>query len=331
MKKNIKLLGALIMIVSMVMLLAACNGNGDNGAETNSVNREVTIDITGAANGETAPPTQDRDGNAITLPETISTIISTAPSNTEILVALGFGGQIIYADQNSADVAGINPDFAVLDMMALDAEFILDAQPDVVFASVMSRGGGEDPLSAISDAGITVIYIPTSISIAEITEDIRFIAAVMDARDAGETIIADMQSEIDAVRYIGAAIPDEERRTVYFEISPAPWMFSFGSGTFLQEMLEIIGAINIFADQESWFGPSDEQILGANPDVILTSTDWMEDASGEIAARPGWDAITAVQNGDISIIDANSSNRPTHNITRALREMAQAIYPDLFS
>jgi iron complex transport system substrate-binding protein len=170
--------------------------------------------------------------------------------------------------------------------------------------------------------------IPSSTSIEGIKEDILFIAAVMGVNAEGEEIIAEMEREIDAIRAIGNAITN--KRTVYFEISPAPWMFSFGSNTFLNEMIELLGATNIFADQNGWIPVSEEVLLELDPDVILTSTDFIPDPIGEIKGRPGFDALTAVQNGDVFTINTAASNRPSHNITRAMKEIAEAVFPEYF-
>ena len=271
----------------------------------------------------------DRDGFPFTPPETVNTIISIGPSNTEVLVALGFGDAIIQTDRFSADVAGIAEEIATLDMMALDLERIIYLEPCIVFVTGMTRAHGEDdPLAAVSALGITVAYMPSSASIAAIKEDILFIAAVVDALPAGEAIVADMTEEIEFFRQLGESVT--ERRTVYFEISPAPFMFSFGSGTFLHEMIELVGAVNVFGDREGWLGVSDEVLLALDPDVILTSTDFLDDPIGEIKGRSGWDTLTAVQNGDVFRISTGASNRPNHNIVIALREIAAAIHPDGF-
>ena len=270
----------------------------------------------------------DREGFPITLPDEINTIISIGPSNTEILVALGFGDKIIVTDAFSDNVEGIAYGISVLDMMALDAEFIINAQPDIIFVTGMTRVGGEDPLSLVSNVGISVIYMPHGTSLEDIIEDIRFIAAVMGAEAAGEDIIANMQAEIDEIRRIGETI--STRRTVYFEISPAPWMVSFGSGTFLNEMIEIVGAENVFGEQEGWISVSDEVILTLNPDVILTSVNFLDDPIADIMNRAGFNVITAVQNGHVFQIDTDASNRPSHNVTRALREIAEAVFPEYF-
>jgi iron complex transport system substrate-binding protein len=272
----------------------------------------------------------DREGYTVNLPETISSIVSIGPPVTEILVALGFGSQIISADMFSSDVYGIAEGISVLDMMALDAEFIINLQPDVIFVTGMTRfPGQEDPLGIVSRFGIPVVFIPVSADISGIILDILFISEVMGAEETGKLIVYNMESEIAAVRRIAEGIAD--RRTVYFEISPAPWLYSSGSGTYLAEMLGIAGANNVLADFEGWMPLSDELILMLNPDVILTSTDFLDDPLAEIAGRPGWHTVTAVQNGDIFYICANASSRPNHNIILAIRQIAHAVYPEYFA
>jgi iron complex transport system substrate-binding protein len=286
----------------------------------------------GSAAETVSPPApvidKDREGNTITLPDSIDRIISMGPSNTEVLVALGFEDIIIAADSYSSNIDGLKKDIPLFSMMSPDGEQIINLEPDVIFVTGMSKAGGDDPYKVVADAGICVVYMPSSSSIEGICEDIRYLSVVMGAVSRGDEIITGMTREIETIRTVCSAIA--EKRSVYFEIGAAPYMYSFGKGVFLNEMLEIIGAINIFADQEKWISVADEAILDANPDVILTSVNYIEDPVGEIKARPGWDRLTAVQNGDVYYIDTDSSNRPSHNIIIALKEMAVAVYPDKF-
>ena len=93
-------------------------------------------------------------------------------------------------------------------------------------------------------------------------------------------------------------------------------------------MIEIIGAKNIFENEEGWISPTAEAIIDANPDVILTNVNYVENPTEEIMSRTGWENITAVKDKAVYSIDANSSSRPTQNIIKALKEMAKAVYPD---
>ena len=256
------------------------------------------------------------------------TILSMGPSNTEILVALGFGDDIIAVDGFSADVPGLNPGLPTFDMMALDAEQVIALAPDLIFATGLTQVGGVDPFAPVAAAGIEVIHVPTSASIAEIQADIRFIALVMEAEAAGEAILVEMDWEITELLALVAEVITP--RTVYFEIGAPPFLFSFGHGVFLHEMIELIGAVNVFADQNAWFSVADEAVLAANPDVILTNVGYIPDPVGDILDRAGWATITAVAEGRVYFIDPDASSRPSHHIVRALWEMARAVYPELF-
>ncbi|MCL2401154.1 MAG: ABC transporter substrate-binding protein [Oscillospiraceae bacterium] len=333
-----KRITALFLMVIMIAVIAACAAdNAPAEVQPTQPTEAPTEAPTDTENGgdiddepELPAPVIDRDreGNPIVLPETIERIISMGPSNTEVLVALGFADRIVATDAFSDNIDGIDPSIAIFSMMDPDGEQIIYLQPDVIFVTGMTRVGADDPFRIVADAGICVIFIPSSTSIEGIKEDIRFMAAVMGAEAIGEELIEDMETAIDEVRQMAATIT--ERRTVYFEISPAPWMVSFGAGTFLNEMLEIVGVENIFADEEGWISVADEFLLAANPDVILTSVNFIDDPIEDIVNRPGWGGITAVQNGDVFRICTDASNRPSHNIVIALREMASAIYPEVF-
>ena len=108
-------------------------------------------------------------------------------------------------------------------------------------------------------------------------------------------------------------------------------MYSFGTGVFLNEMIELIGAENILAAQEGWLGVEEESVVQANPDVILTNVNYIDDPVQEIKDRSGWDVLTAVQNGAVYYIDNMASSLPDQNVIKALEQMAKAIYPEYYN
>ena len=274
--------------------------------------------------------TMDRAGAPITLPAKVERIISMAPSTTEVLIDLGLADKIIAADTNTQKDGLLKQDIPYFNMMKPDAEKLIALKPDVVFISGMSNAKGNTPFSPLIDAGICVINIPSSSSIEAVYFDIAYIAAVVKQEAKGAKIIANMKKEIEAVRKKGAAIAQDKKKTVYFEIGAAPHMYSLGTGTFINEMIEIIGAQNILADQKSWVSVSDEMVLAKNPDVILTNVSYITNPSDEIMARSGWASLKAVKSKKVFGIDTNSSSRPNHNIIKALKEMAKAVYPEIY-
>ena len=274
--------------------------------------------------------TMDRAGTQITLPANVERIISMAPSTTEVLIDLGLADKIIAADTNTQKDGLLKQDIPYFNMMKPDAEKLIALKPDVVFISGMSNAKGNTPFSPLIDAGICVINIPSSSSIEAVYLDIAYIAAAVKQEEKGAKIIANMKKEIEAVRKKGAAISQDKKKTVYFEIGAAPHMYSLGTGTFINEMIEIIGAQNILADQKSWIAVSDEMVLAKNPDVILTNVSYIPNPIDEIMARSGWASLKAVKGKKVFGIDTNSSSRPNHNIIKALKEMAKAVYPEIY-
>lgn len=270
----------------------------------------------------------DREGNKFNLPKKVNTIISTAPSNTEILVNLGLADKLIAIDKYSADIKGLDSDLPKIDFRSPDAETLVGLKPDIIIASGHNKSGNEDPFAAVKEAGIEVIYIPVSSSIEDIYKDINFIANVTDTEKKGTEIVDNMKNEINSIKEIGNTITN--KKNVYFEIGSTPSLYSFGNGTFLNEMIELIGARNILENEKSWISPSDEIILKANPDVIFTNES-TENIVDSIKTRDGWNNITGVKENKIFVIDKNSSSRPSQNITKALKEMAKAVYPEKYT
>lgn len=272
----------------------------------------------------------DREGNEVTIPTKLERIISAVPSNTEVLVELGVGDKLVGVDKYSEGIEGLDEKLPKMDMNNPDAEAIIALEPDIIIASGHNKvGSAEDPYKAIVDAGIPVVYIPSSDSIDGIYKDIEFMASLVDKEKKGEEIISSMKEEIAKYEKLGKTV--KEKKKVYFEIGPAPDLFTLGNSTFINEMIEIIGAENIFKDQEGWIPPTEESIIDANPDVILTTVNYVEDATGEILARDGWEDITAIKNKDVYYIDSNSASRPSHHILKALEEMSKVVYPDVFN
>ncbi|UTC75616.1 ABC transporter substrate-binding protein [Treponema sp. OMZ 792] len=274
--------------------------------------------------------TMDRAGASITLPAKVEKIVSMAPSTTEILIDLGVAGKIIAADTNTQKDGLLKQDIPYFDMMKPDAEKLIALKPDVVFISGMSNAKGNTPFSPLTDAGICVINIPSASSIEAIYLDIAYIAAVVKQDKNGAKIIANMKKEIEAVRKKGASIAQDKKKKVYFEIGAAPYMYSLGTDTFIHEMIEIIGAQNILADQKKWVAVSDEMVLAKDPDVIVTNVNYIPNPIDEIMARSGWASLKAVKGKQVFAVDNNSSSRPNHNIIKALKEMAKAVYPEVY-
>ena len=315
MKMKRRLISLLVLCI-LLLVLCACGGQPVSSQPPQ---------------GSPSLPTVDPSGASISIPENIDSIVVLAPSIAETVVALGLGDKIIGYDLNSVGLAGLPENVPTFDTVSPDVERLVALAPDVLLVSSLSLYDQEAPYQPLINAGVCVICVPTSESIDGVKRDITFLAAAFSVPEAGQAILDGLNAELDALAATAAAIPESERRSVYFEISAAPYMYSTGGGTYLDEMITLIGGVNVLAGENGWISVEGETVVAANPDVIFTNVNYLDDPVAEILGRDGWAGVTAIVNSDVYYIDNMASSLPNQNIVVALRQMAEALYPDCFT
>ncbi len=280
----------------------------------------------------------DPSGNAITLPENVEKIVTMSPSSTQFVIDLGLGDKIVACDTYSiVDYAdGLSEDVAAFDMMTPDNEQLVALSPDLILTTGMSYAGGEDVYSAVKEAGICVADIPSESSIQEIQDNLLFIGTAVGAAEEAQAIVDDMKETIAQIEEIGAAIPEEEKKTVLYEISTPsadyPTLYTCGANTYIDEMISLVGAVSVTGDQDAdWIAVSEEEAIAMNPDVIFTTDTYTPDVVATLLGLSGWENVTAVVDEAVYELDANAINRPNQHIVSAMVEMGQILYPDAFA
>ena len=332
-----KLLSVVLAVVTTLAMATGCAKLNDikDMAEESDFSGLVSVgqDIVEEVNIE--KPTQDRAGNAITVPDNVEKIVSMAPSTTQVLIELGLGDKIVGIDTNSAAFADQLPaGVAQFDMMAPDNEAIAALTPDIVFTSGMSSVGGTSPFQSLVDSGICVADIPTPSSIEGVCDDIKFIGTCVGKGAEGLAYAKGLTVFMEGIEEYAKTIPEGEQKTVLVMMNvPSaeyPTIYTFGKGTYMNEMIETLGAKNVFADQEGWLSVSVEDVIAANPDVILMDCNWLPGAAEQVKALEGWENVNAVKNGEVYQIDEDTCSRPNMHISDATIEWAKCIYPDTY-
>ena len=123
--------------------------------------------------------------------------------------------------------------------------------------------------------------------------------------------------------------------TVYHEVWNDPLM-SVGPDTFIDELITLAGGANIFNDATtSWPMVSSEAVITKNPDVMFFPDMYMGignfyETIEVVESRPGWDSITAVENGDLYEINADIISRSGPRLVDALEQIAKMVHPEIF-
>ena len=294
---------------------------------------ETDTEAVATVNDANGTKTKDRAGNDIVIPEKVDKIVSMAPSTTRFLIDLGLADKIIAIDTNSYAYADSLPkDVKQFDMMEPDNEALVALEPDIVFTSGMSDAGGVDAFQSVRDAGICVADIPSSTSFAEIAEDMKFIGSAVGEDVEAAALIEEFNNKHEMVEKLGKDVTEKKKILFMISLPSAeyPSIYTFGKGTYLDEMITDIGAENVTGDQEGWISITEEEAIAMNPDVIITNIDYIDDVVNVIKSAEGWGEVNAIKNDAVYYIDATTSNQPNNHTVDALIQMAKLVYPDVF-
>jgi iron complex transport system substrate-binding protein len=257
-------------------------------------------------------------------------VISLAPAATSILIDIGAADLLVGTDTWSTRLPDAPRGLPAFDMMKPDVERIAALKPDLLLVSRMTEAGsGVNPFKLLEGPRTRVVVTDTGADLAAIAKDVETVAALVGREKEGERTIERMAEAVKKIEAVARKIPEDRKRTVVFEIESAPWIYSFGKGVYLDDLLSRAGAINAFAGESGWIAVSAEAVAKANPDVILTNVVG-DDPVAEIRARPGWGALKAVREGRVYRIDNTASSQPAPSCAKALAEIAEAVYPEYF-
>jgi iron complex transport system substrate-binding protein len=288
----------LVALLSMALVLTACSPS-----EQTPVINYVFDDL----------------GRLVAINGTPQRIVSLAPSNTEILFALGLGDKVVgvtdYCDYppealNKTKVGGYaNPDI----------EKIVALNPDLV---LVAYGTPMDVINTMVGLGLTVFGIKTT-DLDDLLNDIRRIGEITDKEVEAQALTSAMESRIQAVTNQTEEL--EQRPRVFYIVWNDP-LWTAGSGTFIHELIEKAGGVNIFGNVTGYPMVSIEDVLARDPEIIIASEwsyDWAINAS-ELAST------NASQTGRIFTCDDDLVQRPAPRLVEGLEWFAHFIHPEIF-
>ena len=260
----------------------------------------------------------DMHDREITLTEPATRIVVMQPSDCEILCAIGCEDTIVGRGQYVDYPASVLDVPVVQSGKETNIEEILALNPQVVLLNDMSQS--EEQVKQLEENGVKVV-VSKAADIEGVYYAIRMIGKLMGKEENAEAVIADMQATFDEIK----ANSKNEGKSVYFEVSPLQWgLWTAGKGTFMDELADICGLTNAFADLTDWASISEEQVLARDPDYIVTITMYYGEGPTpvqEILGREGWGDLKAVKNEAVLNAESNAISRPGPRLKDAAIEL----------
>jgi iron complex transport system substrate-binding protein len=266
----------------------------------------------------------DDEGTEVTIPAEPQKIVSLTPATTEILFTIGAGDRVVGKVE---DVANFPPEAADIPIVArfdgVDIEQVVALEPDLVISAGVGLTQG-DAVEQLRGAEIPVLVIyPTTIDGG--LAGIRLIGQATGFADTADSLAIGMEQRIDELERLAATATDKPR--VFYEIDVTGGIFTPPADSIYGEMFVLAGAEPISGDAS--YSISLEELVAADPEVILLGDAAYGVTAESVADRPGWKGMTAVKDGAISPIDDILVTRPGPRLVEGLEALIRAIHPEL--
>jgi iron complex transport system substrate-binding protein len=265
----------------------------------------------------------DDFGYVVNITSTPTRIVSLAPSNTEILFAVGAGDQVVgitkYCDYPYNFTAWV----AAGNMSSIGSywqpaiEPIIALNPDLIIASGTAS---EEAATKLRNLDYNVIILSAT-TLNGVLNDMYLIGEATGHADEAASAVSSIRTRVDYIAQKATEATTSPK--VYYETSNDPLMAA-GPNTFVSDLISLAGGTNIFDDAATkWPTVSSDSIITKNPDVIVSyHTDF--------ATRPGWSSINAVINDQIFSLPSSIFSRPGPRLVDALDSLSKILHPELF-
>ena len=271
----------------------------------------------------------DALGHTVTLNASPKRIVSLAPSNTEILYAIGAGNRVVGVTSycNYPDGAAQKPQVGGFSNPNL--EQIVSLRPDLVLAA---RFNPMDVLEALRRLNISVFALAPA-TIAEALQTLRTVGLLTGELTSAVQLEAALQARFQTIEQTVAAIPETHRPRVLWGRLEAP-MYTAGPGSFIGSLIRLAGGTNIAADADAdWIQIGLETIVARNPQVIIVSDHTpgdVEKSLDRLRKTPGWKTVDAIASGHVYSINLDLLGRPGPRLIDGLEALAHTLHPHRF-
>lgn len=268
----------------------------------------------------------DGAGRQVSLHGPVSKIISLAPSNTEILFALGAGPNVIGRDEFSdypAEAKSLPSVGGSMGKYSLEA--IASLQPDLVLAASLNT---PEQVKSLEDLKLNVFVLANPTTIDGLYANLATVGTLTGHASEAGKLVDSLKQRVKVVS--DAASKGTGALKVFYELDATdpskPW--TAGPGSFIDTLIKMAGGVNVAAALKSDYAQlSQEELIAANPDVILLGDAAYNVTADQVAKRAGWGGIKAVQDNKVFSFDDNLVSRPGPRLVGGLETIFKILHP----
>lgn len=247
-------------------------------------------------------------------------IVSLAPNVTSILFALGAGRELVGVSKWCKEVAPVGRRPQVGDCWKMDVSEVMRLEPTLLIGSVPFA---PDTVASILNEPVAFLAINPR-SLADVDNDIRTLARLVNRASAGEKLIQEMRSDFESIALQAKQLRKRPRPRVYCEAWPHP---RISSPPWVNELIEMAGGEAVLPAGTK---VTDDDVARARPDVIILAWTAAGARSKPSSAlrNAAWRDVSAVRTGRVVVIRDELLNTPGPPLVKGARQLFRAIHSE---
>jgi iron complex transport system substrate-binding protein len=304
------------MWIGIALLLAALVSFGCASAPAPSISTQASASF----------QVVDQLGRTVKLDKTPQRIISLAPSNTEILYALGLGNEIVGVTSYDNYPPETKQKAIIGGFSTTDIEKVVALSPDLIVAAPIHQ---KEIIPQLESRGLTVLGL-NPVDVNGVSAAINLVGKVTGKAAAASTLVAQLNQRSESVSDATANLSLSNKPRVFYVVWHDPLMTA-GTSTMIDDLITRAGGVNIASDLSGYVNINLETVIQRNPQIILVISSMGDSQSFDyIKNEPRFQSTDAIKNNQIYSLDSDIFGRTTPRIVDGLEQMAKLIHPEIF-
>lgn len=270
---------------------------------------------------------QDSSGARVVLKEPASRIVSTVPSNTEILYALGLKDQVVGITKYCAKTCDTKGKVIIGGWVSPDYRKIHELKPDLIFAFGGIQKKWHDELRGIAP---TYCFEPTTIE--ETLQAVLDIGRLTKRDQKAKEIVKKQREILERIQAKLSSLLPKERLSVARVFGTNTNVRTAGRKSFLTDVIRHAGGVNVFGNvDDNYFRVTFERLAALDPDVLIVHGEKAEAKKTRAAfgKSPDFSKLNAVRNGRVLVYSCDYICHPNATIADTVEMVAKGLYPEI--
>lgn len=307
--RTILVLGVVLALVGAGITPASAAGTSQGQQATNQV-EDCTFPVTQT----------DATDTEVTVDAEPETVVTLGPSAAQTMWEIGAEQKVIGISQYASylDGADERTNVSGADQSFVVTEKVVDLDPDLVLAPNIIP---EETVESLRNAGLTVYRFEGATTLDAVVEKTRLTGQLVGECDGADERATGMRESLDSIE---AAVEGADSPRVLYVMGGG---YTAGEETFIHDIIETAGGTNVAAEAgiEGYAEINEEVLTKQDPEWIVTNTD-----VGSIPKTAGYNSTTAVETGQVIVVNANYLSQPAPRTVTIIERLAATFHPDQY-